>query len=699
MEKPQAGEIAVLRIVMALCCLVLAGGPLVVHAQSPQPADASAQAEEIVYPASFFARYHPVTALDMVRRVPGFRLDEGSGRRGFAEAAGNVLINGERPSTKSDSLSSILSRIPAGRVEKIVLIRGNTAGYDLPGQTVIVDVRLKTATEAEHRWGIDVEQDVDGGPVTPTGRLSRSVTGENLRYDIGATVRRFAINATSIERLLLGEDRILGERRNEDLIIDGLALELAGNTEIRRGANLFHLNGKINFNHRTIQERSRRDALTADRIDRLVTERSGQDRLRFELGADWSRSFGPLDAKLIGLGRRTDFDRFSSRDDRQSDGVPIVYRQADSDSVETEIIGRIELDWKGFSDHLLELDAEGAINRLANALVFTLDEGDGPQVIPVPGANTLVRERRGDFGLKDTWTRGPWVVEARMGAEVSTIIQTGDARNRRSFFFLKPRFMAAWAPKPERNLRLTIRRDVAQLNFFDFVSATNFADEQLALGNPELKPERTWLFEASFEQRFGSIGVASLTPFYHRIKDVQDLLPLRDDLEVPGNIGSGKRFGIRWEMTFPLDDWFGLPGARLDVEGAAQRSRVRDPVTGRPRPLSFERRLRNDIQFRQDFRRARVAWGFEILQTAPQPFFGIDEHVLDDRGVSLDAFVETTRFFGFKIRIRAENLINDTSVRDRAVFTGLRALSPLDFIEARRRHVGRSIILTAEGNF
>ena len=122
-------------------------------------------------------------------------------------------------------------------------------------------------------------------------------------------------------------------------------------------------------------------------------------------------------------------------------------------------------------------------------------------------------------------------------------------------------------------------------------------------------------------------------------------------------------------------------------------------MTGRPRPLSFERKVENDIQFRQDFRHARLAWGFEILQRAPLPFFGIDERVLDDPGVSLDVFVETTRFFGFKIRIRAENLINDPSARDRAVFTGLRALTPLDFIEARRRRIGRSLILTAEGSF
>ena len=682
-----------------LCCLAFAILPAVAAAQPVPPAERTGEAEEIVYPASFFARYHPVTALDMVRRVPGFRLDEGSGRRGFAEAAGNVLINGERPSTKSDSLSDILARIPAERVEKIVLIRGNTAGYDLPGQDVIVDVRLKTAAEAVHRWRIDVEQDVDGGPVTPTGFLSRSATGAGLSYDLGATVRRFAINATSLERLLLGEARGPAELRDEDLVIDGVELELAGNAEIRRGAHLVHVNGKINFEHRSDRELSRRDALDPLADDRLVTEGGERDELRFELGADWSRSFGPFSAKVIGLGRRTEFDRLSSRDDRLLDGAPLILRRADTDSVETEIIGRIELDWAGVEEHLFELDAEGALNRLSNVLLFTVDTGAGPEIVPVPGADTLVRERRGDFGLKDTWSRGPWVVEARLGAEVSTIIQTGDARNRRSFFFMKPRFMTAWAPNPRRNIRLNIRRDVAQLDFFDFVSATNFADEQLALGNPELKPERTWILEASLEQRFGEIGVVTLTPFYHRIEDVQDLLPLRDDLEVPGNIGSGKRFGIRWEMTLPLAEWIGLAGARLDVEGSAQRSRVRDPVTGRPRPLSFERKVENDIQFRQDFRHARLAWGFEILQRAPLPFFGIDERVLDDPGVSLDVFVETTRFFGFKIRIRAENLINDPSARDRAVFTGLRALTPLDFIEARRRRIGRSLILTAEGSF
>ena len=69
----------------------------------------------------FFTSYAPVTALDMVKRIPGFSINEGEGRRGFGENAGNVLIDGDRPSTKSDDILTILSRIPASQVESITL--------------------------------------------------------------------------------------------------------------------------------------------------------------------------------------------------------------------------------------------------------------------------------------------------------------------------------------------------------------------------------------------------------------------------------------------------------------------------------------------------------------------------------------------------------------------------------------------------
>ena len=79
------------------------------------------EAEIVTYPARFFGQYQPLTALDMVKQVPGFQIDDGDELRGFGSAAGNVLIDFRRPSAKQDLVSEILARIPAENVERIEL--------------------------------------------------------------------------------------------------------------------------------------------------------------------------------------------------------------------------------------------------------------------------------------------------------------------------------------------------------------------------------------------------------------------------------------------------------------------------------------------------------------------------------------------------------------------------------------------------
>ncbi len=94
----------------------------------------------ISYPPAFFTASQPSTALDMVSRLPGFTVDTGDSVRGFEGAAGNVLIDGQRPTTKTDDLEEILRRIPAGQVVRIDLIRGGAPGIDMQGKSVLANV-------------------------------------------------------------------------------------------------------------------------------------------------------------------------------------------------------------------------------------------------------------------------------------------------------------------------------------------------------------------------------------------------------------------------------------------------------------------------------------------------------------------------------------------------------------------------------
>src|SRR5690606_25071899 len=101
--------------------LLLAATMLMTGALAPalaQDAAAPAQTDTgaLVFTPDFFADRRPNTALDMVNRVPGFSLNNGSERRGFEGAVGNVLIDGVRPASKNDTAGNALGRIPAEQV-------------------------------------------------------------------------------------------------------------------------------------------------------------------------------------------------------------------------------------------------------------------------------------------------------------------------------------------------------------------------------------------------------------------------------------------------------------------------------------------------------------------------------------------------------------------------------------------------------
>src|SRR5947209_13836518 len=105
-------------------------------APAPQPTR-TADGRTTTYDAAFFAKYAPRTAYDIVQRIPGFTLDLGANNnnngadiRGFAGVAGNVVVNGQRPSTKSETLDAYLSRIPANRVKRVEVGPGDLYGAD-----------------------------------------------------------------------------------------------------------------------------------------------------------------------------------------------------------------------------------------------------------------------------------------------------------------------------------------------------------------------------------------------------------------------------------------------------------------------------------------------------------------------------------------------------------------------------------------
>ena len=133
---------------------------------------ATAQTAVNSYPASFFATFSPANALEIVRRVPGFvieKVDEDI--RGFSQAAGNVVINGQRPASKSDTVEVILSRIPANRVVRVEVGSGERFGSEYSAKAQVLNLVLSDAGGIAGTAEGSVRRDFRGR-LTPEASLS-----------------------------------------------------------------------------------------------------------------------------------------------------------------------------------------------------------------------------------------------------------------------------------------------------------------------------------------------------------------------------------------------------------------------------------------------------------------------------------------------------------------------------------------------
>jgi len=664
-----------------------------------QPADQTDVAgETVTYRAGVFERYRPVTARDMVEQVPGFQIDDGGSRRGFGGTPGNVLVNGQRPSSKTDSVSDILERIPAGRVVRIDLIRGNTGRFDGSGQDQLVNV-IVDAEQRSWTWEGTVEQDTDSGGPTPGFNLSMLDRSGSTDWGLGLDLSTSYFGNDADETVFDGLGPI--EQRDEFERTRIQSARLNANTSTRLGDNRLSLNLELSFSDSDFRENSRRAPLAVGISPFNLDRRSDTDNYGLELGGDYEWAPAPnWSAKLITLVRRNrtdDLDQELLGPDRTT---VALRQQSDRQAESDETIGRIEVDWSGPDRHLLEIDFETTLNRLENRLDLLGDpDSDGGLIeVPVPGANNEVEELRGELALRDTWSLGRFSLESALELEASEISQTGGSVPDKQFFFTKPSLTLIHTPAGGRIDRLEFRREVAQLNFNDFVSSANFGDQDIDRGNPDLDPQQDWLLQGSSERRFGAIGSARLTLFHRWVRDVQDRLPIDRQFEVPGNIGDGRRWGALLETTLPLDR-LGMNQARLDVDARWEDSSVTDPLTGSDRRFSGRRRHEIESALRQDLTALRMAWGLEAEYEDQSTRFELEEIDTDRNGLDLEMFVETTRYLGVKFRLTVQNLLDRKFERDRRVFEPDRELGELRFRELRDRRRGRSVLLSISGSF
>lgn len=668
----------------------------------------SAKKGERQFAPDFFTTYAPVTALDMVKRIPGFSINEGEGRRGFGENAGNVLIDGDRPSTKSDDILTILSRIPASQVAIITLSEQAGADSETQGQGQVVNVVRKRTAKVNGTYEATI--------------VAGSRYGFQPSVDASATLRRgdtsYELNLSSYSERIYGfgpEDFKTG---NAALVerrfytgkggYDEIALGGAIKTQLR-GAKV-NVNGQVRWSDGfDIRNALYFDGGGIPSGKELLLRGGPVSDINYEIGGDVEFSVLPkTNTKIVALYRSAQESNDSSIEVARL-AQPVTLFETRSRNMPSEAVVRVQNDWSGISRHAIQFGAELAYNRLDAR--FSVANSVAGAVTNFPASNVLVEETRFEPFVSDVWAIAPsWKIEAGAIAEFSKLTLSGDSAAARSFAFIKPRAIATWTINPQTTLELRAERQVAQLDFNEFATSVDVTvGNQVDAGNADLVPEKTTTFSALIRHKFLERGSIQFRGDYQKVSDTQDLVPitLRDangnitaQFDGTGNIGKSIRWNGELEITLPLD-WLtkplGVTGIEARYVGHYHGSRVTDPVTGRNRRMSNRPIWHQQWDIRYDMTDLGLVYGatFNVQEANYAYFFNELRRQRD--GTRTTLFIEYSKFKLGTIRFQVTDLASFH--RDRFIYSGTRASNTLAQIVNRERSLDPLLQLSLSGKF
>jgi outer membrane receptor protein involved in Fe transport len=666
---------------------------LALLAAAPEVAASSVAESQGVstYPPAFFAGAQPTNAFDMIARLPGFSFDGGSGVRGFAGAAGNVLIDGQRPTTKSDDLQSILRRIPASQVVRVDVIRGGAPGIDMQGKTVIANVVLKSGDSVT---GLVAAANtfVWDGRQAPALRLEGVRKGNGRTLEGSFVIAGFTDDGSG-DGPLIQRDPSGTITDRADMTSEGDGMQAVGTTayETPLAGGKFRINGRLFFQRFYYGER---DAFTTS--SDVAIDRELEERLEGELGLRYGRDLGPrtkLEALFIQQLKSSDFN--------------LTYSVAPDEELFSnertlgETIARTTLSFVRSDTLSFETGGEVAFNWLDSATNYSANGAP----VTLPAANVTVEERRGEVFGTATWKPRPTLtLEGGLRVEGSRISSEGDVMLEKSLVFAKPRLLVTWSPTPANQFRLRLEKEVGQLNFGDFVASSQInSGGSVSTGNPDLNPQQWIISEIAYERRFWGKGSITFTLRHFEFTDVIDRTPEvvastcpllpggQPDLTAlsctrfdhPGNIGEGTRNAALLDFSIPLDRLW-IPGGQLRGDASIRVSEVTDPTTGETRRISGEHPQDWNLAFTQDLPRWKVTWGVEAYGGWRETYFRYNRVETVKLRTFVAPYIEWKPRKDTSLLVQIQNATSRDLVRGQEFYSGPRDIAPLVGRESRQ---------------
>ncbi len=706
---------------------------LLVAVQSVRAQDNVGEDSTVVYPASYFAEFSPVTAQDMLDRIPGVgsatggggnfggsRQGGGNGGRGLGSGSGGsqIIINGKRTAGKNNQTSGQMDRITAEQVDYIEIIRGTSGELDVRGSSQVVNVVLfEELSSNSLSFEANMDRYLDHN-TAPGGSLAYSGQSGGLNYVLSGTAEPRYDHRVSKETSMLGDfslnDEVREERIREQDSYD-LSVNLDYEINIKSSARLNALYSQNDNPTDVIRYTSNlRVNPSSTAIER---EEIPGDRDNWEIGGDYEYvTDSGSRFKFLFINNRNDSASTRERFDVFADGSESKNLFLDLASTTAERIVRASFTMDFLEGQDIEFGAERAQTTLDSSLALGLPGSTGTPsadfggLVPqdISNANSTVEEIRLEPFIIHNWNiNSRTSLESTLLYELSEISQTGDVNRKRDFDFIKPKVDLRYNLTPQLQLRGSIEKVVQQLRFSDFVAVNDSQDnDSLTLsGNENLRQEWFWKYDINAEYRLpNDIGVLDANIFYHRHTDVIsriDVSPSEDDLQsANGNIGEGDMYGITLNASIRMR-MFNMPNLLVTSMLNVRDSNITDPFLGIERRFSRYGRGRLNLGFRHDVPKWNMNYGLEWSNRfdSNEKVYDIDD-IADYIGQpNTTAFVQFVDSRGITYRFDARNATSNLQCRERQRYIGRINTGILEEIEDQCATSGRVVSLKINGTF
>ena len=636
--------------------------PLSTLAQEVAQATAKTSQNHSNYPAAFFSQYQPQNAFDMIDRLPGFSFDRGDNARGFGGNAGNVLIDGARPTSKSGGLVGALKRIPAEQVERIEIIRGGVSAGDAAGQSVVANV-IKRTDVTSGTWALKFRRAPYGDPKPNIEAAINTNLGEweavaDIDVGYGPGFRKAIINSYDKNNAL--EESAYEEREN-------LGRFSFTNGQISRDFAL----GKLTLNGRLGSDKWTNDQFrnyfkrreTGDGEPDYVWELDQINRFRTgEFGIDWVQKFDDWKWHSLALGKIEDHKNMSTSITSEQGTVTgnNVYQ---SDSYDSEYIIRNTYGYGGSNKFKPEFGLEIARNYS--------DKKSTPYTDGVQGtlSDVQVTEQRGEVFASFVYTYSDKLtIDGGLTAEFSKIESEGDGQKSKNLNFIKPRLTGNYKVNNDMNIVITAEREVGQLDFDDFSTSNSAEEDRNTSGNTDLEPEQTTNFSLSYEWNYSEKGSFKVKATHKWRDDELEEIRLDNGEYALGNAGTSKIWGVDVSLNIPTDGF--LDNGLLEVSYEHEGSEFHDKIIGRHRPTSGDVPHEVNVSFRQDLVEYKFAWGFRYWSEFEDTAYRVDEITSFEGNHRGLVFVETTYFDNYKVQLEVNSVNVAKYTRTREFYEG-----------------------------